>query len=87
METVLRKYLWTVNLAVIALCAIFLARAASTMVGTRMVAGALTVAKRQADETEIRIWLASPNEVMREILAISRYDKMFKVVGSVAEAV
>ena len=47
METVLRKYLWTVNLAVIALCAIFLARAASTMVGTRMVAGGgQAVAKR-----------------------------------------
>jgi anti-anti-sigma factor len=44
---------------------------------------ALTVAKRQADETEIRIWLASPNEVMREILAISRYDKLFTITETV----
>ena len=40
METVLRKYLWAVNLAVIALCAMFLARAASTKVGTKLVASA-----------------------------------------------
>jgi general secretion pathway protein C len=39
-ETVLRKYLWAVNLAVIALCAMFLARATSTKVGTKLVAGA-----------------------------------------------
>jgi anti-anti-sigma factor len=44
---------------------------------------ALTVAKRQADETEIRIWLASPNEVMREILAISRYDKLFTITDTI----
>jgi anti-anti-sigma factor len=44
---------------------------------------ALTVAKRQADETEIRIWLASPNEVMREILAISRYDKLFTITETI----
>ena len=44
---------------------------------------ALTVAKRQADEPGIRIWLASPNEVMREILAISRYDKLFTITETV----
>jgi anti-sigma B factor antagonist len=44
---------------------------------------ALTVAKRQADGDEIRIWLASPNEVMREILAISRYDKLFTITETV----
>ena len=42
----------------------------------------LTVAKRQADEAAIEIELASPNEVMSEILAISRYDKLFTITGS-----
>ncbi|HEU4957081.1 MAG TPA: STAS domain-containing protein [Sphingomicrobium sp.] len=41
----------------------------------------LTVAKRQADEAAISIVLASPNEVMSEILAISRYDKLFTITG------
>ncbi len=41
----------------------------------------LTVAKRQADEAAIAIVLSSPNEVMREILAISRYDKLFTITG------
>jgi anti-anti-sigma factor len=44
---------------------------------------ALTVAKRQADEAEIVIRLAAPNEVMREILAISRYDKLFMVTETI----
>ena len=39
----------------------------------------LTVAKREADEAAISITLASPNDVMREILAISRYDKLFTI--------
>ena len=43
----------------------------------------LTVAKREADESAISISLASPNEVMREILAISRYDKLFTVTNSI----
>jgi anti-sigma B factor antagonist len=43
----------------------------------------LTVAKRQADQSAISILLASPNEVMREILAISRYDKLFAVSDTV----
>ena len=47
---------------------------------------ALTLASREAAGA-VAIVLAAPNERMREILAISRYDKMFKVVGSVAEAV
>ena len=42
----------------------------------------LTVAKRQADAAAISILLASPNEVMSEILAISRYDKLFTVTGA-----
>jgi len=44
---------------------------------------ALTVAKRQADEAGIAISLAAPNEVMREILAISRYDKLFAVTDTI----
>jgi anti-anti-sigma factor len=41
----------------------------------------LTVAKRQADEAAIAIILSSPNAVMSEILAISRYDKLFTITG------
>ena len=44
---------------------------------------ALTVAKREADEVAITIWLAAPNDVMREILAISRYDKLFVITETV----
>ena len=47
---------------------------------------ALTLAMREAGQ-ETQIILAAPNARMREILQISRYDKMFKVVASVAEAV
>jgi anti-sigma B factor antagonist len=43
----------------------------------------LTVAKREGDEAGVTITLASPNEVMREILAISRYDKLFAVVETI----
>jgi anti-anti-sigma factor len=43
---------------------------------------ALTIAKREAGD-QVAIKLASPNEHMREILAISRYDKLFEVVASV----
>jgi anti-sigma B factor antagonist len=40
---------------------------------------ALTIAKREAG-SDVAIQLASPNARMREILAISRYDKLFEVV-------
>lgn len=43
----------------------------------------LTVAKREADEAGISIALASPNDVMREILAISRYDKLFTITDGI----
>ena len=43
----------------------------------------LTVAKREADEAGITVSLASPNDVMREILAISRYDKLFTITDSI----
>ena len=43
----------------------------------------LTVTKREAGEVGISVSLASPNEVMREILAISRYDKLFTIMPTV----
>lgn len=43
----------------------------------------LTMAKRQADAAGLTMTLAAPNEVMREILAISRYDKLFHISDSV----
>ena len=39
----------------------------------------LTVAKQQARAVDVAIRLASPNDIMREILAISRYDRLFPV--------
>ena len=47
---------------------------------------ALTLAKRQAAGGP-DIVLAAPGERMLEILTISRYDKIFKVVDSVDKAV
>ena len=47
---------------------------------------ALTIAKRQADASGVAITLAAPNEVMREILAISRYDKLFPITETVEAA-
>ena len=47
----------------------------------------LTLGQRKASEHKVAIVLAQPNDIMREILAISRYDKVFKVFDSVAEAV
>ena len=43
----------------------------------------LTVAKREGDDAGVAVALASPNEVMREILAISRYDKLFTITETV----
>lgn len=43
----------------------------------------LTVAKREGEAAGSIISLASPNEVMREILAISRYDRLFKITETV----
>jgi anti-anti-sigma factor len=47
---------------------------------------ALTLARRAADANAVEIVLAAPNEVMREILAISRYDKIFPLAASVEAA-
>lgn len=46
----------------------------------------LTIAKRQADAAGVAITLAAPNEVMREILAISRYDKIFPITDIIGTA-
>jgi anti-sigma B factor antagonist/stage II sporulation protein AA (anti-sigma F factor antagonist) len=43
---------------------------------------ALTIARREAGEA-VAIRLARPNPRMREILAISRYDKLFEVVDEI----
>ena len=43
---------------------------------------ALTLARKQAGKA-VEIVLAAPNARMREILAISRYDKIFPVVDAV----
>jgi len=43
---------------------------------------ALTMARREAGDSA-PITLAAPNDRMREILAISRYDKLFTVTDSV----
>ena len=40
----------------------------------------LTVAKRQGDEAGVAVLLAAPTKVMREILSISRYDKLFTIL-------
>ena len=39
----------------------------------------LTLAKRAADAANVGLTLARPNERMTEILAISRYDRIFTV--------
>lgn len=47
-------------------------------VGLRMLASA----KRDAERAGIAMSLASPGEVMRQILAISHYDKLFRQSGA-----
>jgi anti-anti-sigma factor len=42
----------------------------------------LTLARREAETHKVTFTLARPNERMREILAISRYDKIFKIEDS-----
>ena len=40
---------------------------------------ALTMAKQEGIAAGVSLRLAAPNDVMREILAISRYDRLFPV--------
>lgn len=47
---------------------------------------ALTLAQREATRSGSTIVLARPNETMREILAISRYDMIFKVAETIEDA-
>lgn len=47
---------------------------------------ALTLAQRRGSEAGTTIVLARPNPTMREILAISRYDKVFRVADSIQDA-
>ena len=47
---------------------------------------ALTLAQREGTRAGSTLLLAKPNETMREILAISRYDMIFKVTETIDEA-
>lgn len=47
---------------------------------------ALTIGKREADARSVAMTLARPNDRMREILTISRYDKIFKITMSIEAA-
>ena len=47
---------------------------------------ALTLAQRASQDAGTTIVLARPNDTMREILAISRYDMVFRVAETVEEA-
>jgi anti-sigma B factor antagonist len=47
---------------------------------------ALTLAQRAGQGAGTTIILARPNETMREILAISRYDMVFRVADSIEDA-
>lgn len=47
----------------------------------------LTLAQRRGTAAGTSIVLARPNETMREILAISRYDMVFRVTDSVEDAI
>lgn len=47
---------------------------------------ALTLAQREGTRAGATLLLAKPNETMREILAISRYDLIFKVADTIEDA-
>ncbi len=47
---------------------------------------ALTLAQRAGQESGTTIALARPNDTMREILAISRYDMVFRVADTIEDA-
>jgi anti-sigma B factor antagonist/stage II sporulation protein AA (anti-sigma F factor antagonist) len=47
---------------------------------------ALTSGTREAKAASVTVILAAPNALVREILEISRYDKLFRVEGSVEAA-
>lgn len=48
---------------------------------------ALTLAQRAGQGAGTTIVLARPNETMREILAISRYDMVFRVADTIEDAI
>ncbi|QIK97153.1 STAS domain-containing protein [Sphingomonas sp. HDW15A] len=48
---------------------------------------ALTLAQRNGNENGVKIALSEPNDIMREILAISRYDMIFPVFERTADAI
>ena len=48
---------------------------------------ALTIAQRKGAEAGATIVLARPGETLREILAISRYDLVFRVAETIEDAI
>ncbi|NQX95455.1 MAG: STAS domain-containing protein [Erythrobacter sp.] len=48
---------------------------------------ALTLAQRATQGADTNIVLARPNDTMREILAISRYDMVFRVADTIEDAI
>lgn len=48
---------------------------------------ALTLAQRATKDKDTTIVLARPNDTMREILAISRYDMVFRVADTIEDAI
>lgn len=48
---------------------------------------ALTLAQRAGSESGTTIVLACPSDTMREILAISRYDMVFRVADTIEDAI
>jgi anti-sigma B factor antagonist len=48
---------------------------------------ALTIGKKHGDAAGVMVTIAAPNEMVREILAISRYDKLFAIHDNVDAAV
>ncbi len=47
---------------------------------------ALTLGKREADGAGVSMVLVAPNAIVREILQISRYDKIFRVEETIEAA-
>lgn len=47
---------------------------------------ALTLGKREADDANLPVVLAAPSDLVREILSISRYDKLFALCDTVEAA-
>ena len=67
METLLRKYLWAIDLAVIAICAIFSARATATVIEAKLARGALPAkpAPRVASATPQTVYGKQVEDILK----------------------